>query len=100
MLDIKSIRRDPEPVLAALARRGDGSDERLREVLTLDERRRALLPDVEGLRKEQNDAGAGIAAAKKAGEDAADAIARLTEVKRRKEALEAVYRLAASVREA
>ena len=27
MLDVKQIRRDPEPVLAALARRGDGSDE-------------------------------------------------------------------------
>ena len=30
MLDVKAIRREPEAVLAALARRGDGSDERLR----------------------------------------------------------------------
>ena len=36
MLDVKAIRRDPEPVLAALARRGDGSDERLRAALALD----------------------------------------------------------------
>jgi seryl-tRNA synthetase len=89
VLDIKAIRRDPEPALAALARRGDGSDERLRNVLALDERRRAVLPEVEGLRKEQNDAGQGIAKAKQAGEDASAAIAALTEVKRRRETLEA-----------
>jgi seryl-tRNA synthetase len=88
VLDVKTIRRDPEPVLAALARRGDGSDERLREVLRLDEQRRQALPEVEGLRKQQNDAGQGIAKAKQAGEDASEAIAKLTEVKRRREQLE------------
>src|SRR3954447_4707550 len=88
MLDVKAIRRDPEPVLAALARRGDGSDARLRSVLELDARRRELLPEVEALRARQNEAGGAIAKAKKAGEDAADAIAELQEVKRRREALE------------
>jgi seryl-tRNA synthetase len=75
-------------VLAALARRRDGSDERLRGVLALDVRRRELLPDVEGLRKQQNEAGGAIARAKQAGEDASAAIAELQEVKRRREALE------------
>ena len=88
MLDVKAIRRDPEPVLAALARRGDGSDVRLRGVLDLDRRRRELLPEVEALRARQNEAGGAIARAKKAGEDAAEAIAALQEVKRRREALE------------
>ena len=71
MLDLKAIRRDPDAVRAALARRGDGSDARLGEALALDERRRELLPEVEGLRARQNEASQGIAQAKKAGEDAA-----------------------------
>jgi seryl-tRNA synthetase len=83
MLDLKAIRQDPEAVRAALARRGDGSDERLGEALALDERRRELLPEVEGLRARQNEASQGIARAKKAGEDAADAIAEMQEVSRR-----------------
>ncbi len=88
MLDVKAIRRDPEPVLSALARRGDGSDERLRGVLELDERRRRILPEVEGLRARQNEAGGSIARAKGAGQDASEAIAALQEVKRAREALE------------
>jgi seryl-tRNA synthetase len=89
MLDVKAIRRDPEPVLAALARRGDGSDERLRRLLELDERRRAILPEVESLRAESNAAGKAVGAAKAAGEDAAEAIASLTALKKRRTALEA-----------
>jgi seryl-tRNA synthetase len=83
VLDLKAIRRDPQAVRAALARRGDGSEARLDEALRLDERRRALLPEVEGLRARQNEASQGIAQAKKAGEDAAGAIAEMQEVSRR-----------------
>ena len=82
MLDIKAVRRDPEPVLAALARRRDGSDERLRAVLELDARRRKLLPEVESLRARQNEASGAIAKAKKAGDDASGAIAEMQEVSR------------------
>ncbi len=89
MLDVKAIRRDPDPVLRALARRGDGSDARLRALLSLDERRRALLPEVEGLRAEQNAAGKAVGQAKAAGEDAADAIKALSELKVRRSSLEA-----------
>ena len=46
MLDLKRIREDPEAVKAALARRG-AADE-VDELLRLDERRRELLPEVEG----------------------------------------------------
>jgi seryl-tRNA synthetase len=88
VLDVKQIRRDPEPVLAALARRRDGSDERLRAVLELDRRRRDVVPEVEGLRAQQNEAGGAIAQAKRAGEDASEAIAALQDVKRRREALD------------
>ena len=87
MLDLKAIRRDPEPVRAALARRADGSDERLEQALSLDERRRALLPEVEALRSRQNEASGRIAAAKKAGEDAGEAIAAMQDVSRRVKAL-------------
>src|SRR4051794_41890292 len=83
MLDLRAIRRDPDAVRAALARRRDGSEARLDEVLALDERRRELLPEVEGLRARQNDASQGIARAKRAGEDAAGAIAEMQEVSRR-----------------
>ena len=87
MLDLKAIRRDPDAVRAALARRKDGSDARLDEALALDARRRELLPEVEGLRARQNEASQAIARAKKEGGDAADAIAEMQEVSRRVKAL-------------
>jgi seryl-tRNA synthetase len=87
LLDLKTIRRDPDAVRAALARRGDGSDARLDEALALDERRRELLPEVEGLRARQNEASQGIARARQAGEDAAGAIAEMQEVSRRVKSL-------------
>ena len=87
MLDLKAIRRDPEPVRAALARRRDGSDARLEDALSLDARRLELLPEVEALRARQNEASQGIARAKKAGEDASEAIAEMQEVSRRAKAM-------------
>jgi seryl-tRNA synthetase len=87
VLDLKAIRREPEPVRAALARRRDGSDARLDEVLALDARRLELLPEIEALRARQNEASQGIARAKKAGEDASEAIAAMQEVSRRVKAL-------------
>ena len=83
MLDLKEIRRDPEAVRTALRRRG--ADGTLDELLTLDERRREILPRLEELRARQNAASDKIAAAKRAGEDAAAAIEEMrgvaTEVK-------------------
>jgi seryl-tRNA synthetase len=80
MLDLRAIRRDPEPVRAALARRRDGSAERLDRALELDERARALRTDVESLQAERNAASAAIGRAKKAGEDASEAIAAMQEL--------------------
>jgi seryl-tRNA synthetase len=53
VLDLKAIRRDPEPVRAALARRGDGSAERLDELLALDSAWREETGRAETLRAEQ-----------------------------------------------
>jgi seryl-tRNA synthetase len=83
VLDLKQIRREPEPVRAALARRRDGSEERLDRVLELDERTRALRPEAESLRARQNEASKAIGAAKQAGRDAAEEIAAMQEVAQR-----------------
>jgi seryl-tRNA synthetase len=83
MLDLKQIRRDPEPVRAALARRRDRSEERLDRVLELDERTRTLRPEVESLKAEQNAASKAIGEAKREGRDAATEIAAMQEVAQR-----------------
>ena len=86
MLDLKLLRTDTDAVRAALARRGDADG--LDAVLALDERRRALIPQVEGLKAEQNAAGGAIAKAKQAGEDATAAMAAMSDVKARAQALQ------------
>src|ERR1700733_140738 len=63
MLDLKLIREDPDGVRAALARRGPDAADGLDRVIALDARRRELLPELEGLRAEQNDANARIRSA-------------------------------------
>ena len=60
MLDLKLIREDPDGVRTALARRGPEPAAAIDEVIALDERRRSLLPQLEGLRAEQNEANARI----------------------------------------
>ena len=85
MLDLKLLRADPDAARAALARRGD--DGSLDAILELDVRRRALLPELEALRAEQNAANDAIAAAKREGSGADEAIARMREVAGRAKAL-------------
>jgi seryl-tRNA synthetase len=63
VLDLKRIREDPDGVRSALARRGQGAVEELEEVIRLDAARRALLPELEGLRAEQNEANTRIRSA-------------------------------------
>jgi len=78
VLDLRLIRRDPDAVRAALARRGE--EHGLDRVLELDTRRRDILPRLEGLRAQQNEANQAIAAAKKSGAGADEAIARMKAV--------------------
>jgi seryl-tRNA synthetase len=80
MLDLKAIRRDPDAVRAALARRRDGSEALLDRALELDERSRALRTEVETLQAARNAGAAAIGRAKQSGEDAASAIATMQEL--------------------
>jgi seryl-tRNA synthetase len=59
VLDIRLIRRDPDAVRAALARRGPDAAAGVDRVLELDERWRALTTELEQLRSEQNQASRG-----------------------------------------
>ncbi|GAC1438932.1 MAG: serine--tRNA ligase [Solirubrobacteraceae bacterium] len=77
MIDLKLIREQPDAVRAALARRGAGVEGGVDRVLALDERRRALLPELEELRAQKNAASEQIARAKRSGEDTAQAIAEM-----------------------
>jgi seryl-tRNA synthetase len=86
VLDLRLIRSETDVVRAALARRN--ADGPLDRVLELDERRRELLTEVEGLRAEQNTASEAIAAAKRSGEDAAEAIEQMREVAARVKTLQ------------
>jgi seryl-tRNA synthetase len=88
VLDLRAIRPDPAPVRAALARRRDGSEERLDHALELDARWRALETEVGELRARRNAGAAEIGRAKKAGDDASAAIAEMQELSPRLKALE------------
>jgi seryl-tRNA synthetase len=87
VLDLKLIREDPDGVRAALARRGEQAGAGLDAVLALDGERRALIPRLEGLRAERNAVVEAIAQAKRAGEDASEAIAAQREVGSREKQL-------------
>ena len=63
MLDLRAIREDPDGVRRALSRRGEQAAAGLERVIELDRRRRELLPQLEGLRAEQNEANLRIRAA-------------------------------------
>jgi seryl-tRNA synthetase len=84
MLDLKSIRSDPERVKAALARRG--AAERVEELLALDARRRELLPEIEGAQAERKELSRRIGEAKQAGGEAAEEMAAVAGLKQRIEA--------------
>jgi seryl-tRNA synthetase len=62
VLDLKRIRDNPAAVRAALERRGADLAQAVDRVVELDRRRRELLPELEGLRAEQNEANARIRA--------------------------------------
>jgi seryl-tRNA synthetase len=80
VLDLRAIRRDPEAVKAALARRSPDLAARIDELLAADEAWRAATASAESLRAEQKQASEAIGAAKARGEDAADALARVKEL--------------------
>ncbi len=75
MLDMKVIRGETERVKAAMARRKEDVD--IDGVIALDDRRRAILFEVEGLKARQNEASKKIPVMKKAGEDTAPVFAEM-----------------------
>ncbi len=79
MLDLKLIRSDPERVKAALARRGAAAQ--VDELLALDARRRELLPRIEGAQAERKTISKRIGEAKQRGEEAAEEMAAVAELK-------------------
>src|SRR3954451_25096596 len=79
MLDLKLLRSEPERVKAALARRGAGGE--VDELLTLDARRRELLPQVEDAQAERNAASKRIGELKREGGDAATEIAAVAKLR-------------------
>jgi seryl-tRNA synthetase len=70
MLDPAFLRDNLEAVRSALQRRGVDLSAELDELATLEARRRRLLPEIEGLKREQNAAGDEVARAKRQGLDA------------------------------
>jgi len=62
VLDIKLIREQPDQVRKRLATRGAGDEARIDELLKLDEHRRKLLGEVEGLKAHRNKASKEIGA--------------------------------------
>ncbi|HUC06542.1 MAG TPA: serine--tRNA ligase [Solirubrobacterales bacterium] len=79
MLDLKLIRSDPERVKTALARRG--AAEQVDELLALDARRRELLPQIEGAQAERKTISKQIGEAKQRGEDGAEQMTAVAELK-------------------
>ncbi len=88
MLDLRAISRDPEPVRAALARRRDGSDERLDAALELRTRLNSLRPELEEAQAARNAGAKAIGEAKRSGADASEAIASMQAVSARVKELE------------
>jgi seryl-tRNA synthetase len=69
MLDPAYVREHPDEVRTALRNRGLDADAILHPFAALDAKRKALIPKVEGLKRDQNAAGEKVAQAKKQGVD-------------------------------
>src|SRR5918993_502533 len=70
MLDPAFLRDNMDAIRAGLQKRGADFTSELEELATLETARRRLLPEVEGLKREQNSAGDEVARAKRQGIDA------------------------------
>jgi seryl-tRNA synthetase len=75
MLDAAFVRDHMDAVRAGLRNRGLEPEAELEQIAALETRRRRLIPEVEGLKREQNTAGDEVARAKRQGKDASDIFA-------------------------
>jgi len=71
MLDPAFVRDHVETVRAGLRNRGIDADKTLEEIATLETARRRLIPELEGLKRQQNASGDQVAQAKRQGKDTA-----------------------------
>src|SRR3990167_10885427 len=69
MLDPTFVRDNIEAVQAGLGNRGLDATAELQQLATLEAHRRRLIPQVEGLKREQNTSGDEVARAKRQGKD-------------------------------
>ncbi len=90
MLDLKLIRGETEKVKAALGRRKENVD--IDAIIAADDKRRALLVEVEGLKAKQNEVTKKIPAMKKAGEDTTAVFAEMKEISEKIKSLDADVR--------
>ena len=86
MLDLKFIRQNPEVVREALRKRGEPAP--LDELLSLDERRREILVEVEALKKRRNEASEEVARIKRSGGDPSAVIEEMRVVSDRIKAMD------------
>jgi len=75
MLDPAYVRDHLEQVRAGLRNRGLQPDAELEQIATVETQRRRLIPELEGLKREQNAAGDEVARAKRQGQDASSIFA-------------------------
>jgi seryl-tRNA synthetase len=75
MLDAAYVREHVDEVRAGLQHRGLQPDAELEQIVTLETRRRRLIPELEGLKREQNTAGDEVARVKRQGQDASHVFA-------------------------
>ena len=75
MLDAAYVRDHMDAVRSGLRSRGLEPDAELEQIATLETRRRRLIPEIEGLKREQNASGDEVARAKRQGKDASDIFA-------------------------
>jgi len=81
MLDLKFIRANPDVVRKAIENKGEKAE--LDRLLELDEAARALIVESDELKRDRNVESDRIAALKKSGEDATEAIAKMRDVSAR-----------------
>ncbi len=86
MLDLAFIRENPEVVKAAVVNKREKAD--VDAILAADERRRALLKEVEALRAERNEVSKRIGIMKKKGEAAGDLVISMRQVGERVKEIE------------
>ena len=80
MLDLKMIRTDADAVKAAIKKREMDLDAVIDEILDIDEKRRALMGEVEAMKAEQNAVSKKIPQIKKEGGDVAVVMAEMKEL--------------------